>query len=282
MSRPIVTLTTDFGTADGYVGALKGVILSIAPQILIVDITHDIPPQNVGHAAHALATAASHFPTGTVHLAVVDPGVGGERQAMALATPQAFFVGPDNGLFTPFLDKRVACVALTNPAYHRTPASYTFHGRDIFAPVAAHLAKGVPLADLGTPLPNPLALPALKTKPKRRPDGGLEGQVAHVDRFGNLVTNIRSLAWHGDKIALEDELIAPRAVQILVEGGQAPPLSHSYVRVPPGHLVAYIGSGGALEIGLRDGNAAQALGLGPGAAVVLKVRRLAETPAGER
>ncbi len=272
VSRPIVTLTTDFGTADGYVGALKGVILSIAPQARLVDITHQVSPQAVRHAAHTLVTAVPCFPAGSVHLVVVDPGVGGGRRAMALATPQALFVGPDNGLFTPFLGQRLVCVELNDPAYHRSPVSQTFHGRDIFAPAAAHLANGVPLARLGAELTDPLTLPGLESQAQKQPDGGLAGQVIHVDHFGNLVTNIRSLAWQEGAVDLAGERIDPANLQVVVADRPPFPLGRTYAQVPSGQFVAYLGSGGALEIGLRDGNAAQALDVEVGAPVALQIR----------
>jgi S-adenosylmethionine hydrolase len=251
----IITLTTDFGTADGYVGAMKGVILSLALDATLVDISHAVPPQDVRHGARALATAAPFFPAGTIHVAVVDPGVGSARRGIALQTPSATFVGPDNGLFTPFMRERTACVALTNPATHRHPVSATFHGRDVFAPVAAHLANGLPLTELGPAVEDPLTLP--NPQPRRLPDGRLRAEVIAVDHFGNLVTNVRPPAGQkGDAGDMRVEI-----------GDQSVALRHTYADVTPGELLALIGSDGCLEIAAREGSAAERLGLGVGATV---------------
>lgn len=253
----IITLTTDFGAADGYVGAMKGVILNLVPHVTLVDISHAVPPQDVHHGAHVLATAAPYFPPGTVHVAVVDPGVGSARHGIALQTPGATFVGPDNGLFTPFLRERTACVALTRPTTHRHPVSATFHGRDVFAPVAAHLAHGLPLAALGPSVDDPLALP--DPQPRRLPDGRLRAEVVYIDRFGNLVTNIRPLAELEQKGGLGD-------IRIVV-GDESLAVCRTYADVAPGALLALVGSDGHLEIALREGSAAERLGLGVGATV---------------
>jgi S-adenosylmethionine hydrolase len=253
----IITLTTDFGTADGYVGAMKGVILSLAPDVTLVDISHDVPPQDVRHAACLLATAAPYFPTGTVHVAVIDPGVGSARRGIALQTLRATFVGPDNGLFTPFARQRVACVALTNPATHRYPVSATFHGRDIFAPVAAHLANGRSLAELGSPVEDPLTLP--EPEPKRLPGGRLQAQVVYVDRFGNLVTNVRLQESPG-------EGVGSGGIRVAI-GGIALDVQRTYADLEPGALLALVGSSGFLEVAVCKGSAAERLGLGVGATV---------------
>ncbi len=248
----IITLTTDFGVSDGYVGALKGAILSLAPSVTLVDISHAVPPQDVRHGARVLAAAAPFFPPGALHVAVVDPGVGSARRAIALQTPSATFIGPDNGLFTPFVRERTGCVALTNPATHRRPVSATFHGRDVFAPVAAHLSNGLPLQELGPPVDNPLALPT--PQPSRLPGGRLRAEVIGVDHFGNLLTNARLAANVCESVRVfvgEISLAARRA----------------YADAAPGELLALIGSEGYLEIALRDGSAAACLGLGVGAPV---------------
>ena len=183
---PIITLLTDFGNQDGYVAAMKGVILSRAPDVTLVDITHAIAPQAVLQAAYVLAQAAPFFPTGAIHVAVVDPGVGSARRPLAIQTSTAIFVGPDNGLFTDVLDSGAvtACVHLDRPRFWRDDPSSTFHGRDIFAPIAAHLAQQVSLNILGTPINDPVRL--LLPKPQRQPDGTLTGAIIHVDHFGNL------------------------------------------------------------------------------------------------
>lgn len=255
--RKIITLTTDFGTADGYVGAMKGVILGLATGVHLVDISHDVPPQDVRHGSQVLATAVPFFPQGTIHVAVVDPGVGSARRGIAVQTPAAIFVGPDNGLFTPFLDERSACVALTNPATHRQPVSATFHGRDIFAPVAAHLANGLALAELGPRVVDPISLPV--SKPRRLADGQQSAEVVHVDRFGNLITNLRLSEAHPLPQDLAD-------IRIVIKG-QTLPLAYTYAGVPVGALVALVGSSGYLEIAVREGSAAERLGAGSGTPV---------------
>jgi len=251
----IITLTTDFGTADGYVGAVKGVILSLASGVTLVDITHDVPRHDVRFGAQVLAAAAPHFPPGTIHLAVVDPGVGGARRGVALQTRGATFVGPDNGLFTPFLGQRMACVALTNPDTHRQPTSSTFHGRDIFGPVAAHLANGAPLSDLGPEVFDPVALPT--SRPRRLPDGRLLAEVVHVDRFGNLVTNLTTETMEG------------QASRVRVAGHNLS-VGSTYADVAPGELLALVGSDGHLEIAARDGSAAERLDAGIGTPVEIE------------
>lgn len=253
-----ITLTTDFGTGDGYVGAMKGVILSLAPDATLIDISHDVLPHNVRHGARVLAAAAPFFPKGTVHVAVVDPGVGGTRRGIALKTRHAVFVGPDNGLFTPFLRERTACVALTNPATHRHAVSATFHGRDVFAPVAAHLANGLSLAELGPPVDGPVALsePTLQ----RLPNGRVRAEIVHVDRFGNLITNVGPLEWSE----------RDRGDVYVIAGGMSVAVRRTYADVAPGELLALVGSSGYVEIAVREGSAAERLGLGVGAAVVVQ------------
>lgn len=252
---PIVTLTTDFGTGDGYVGAMKGVILRLAPHVTLVDISHDVPRQDVRHCARVLATATPYFPSETIHVAVVDPGVGTSRRGIALRAPCGTFVGPDNGVFTPFLRERIACVALTNPATQLHPVSATFHGRDIFAPVAAHLANGFALRDLGPTVEDPVSNP--EPQPERLAIGRLRAEVVHVDRFGNLVTNLQPSKWEAADL---------RNIRIVVKGLTLP-VRYTYAEVEPDALLALVGSDGFLEIAVREGSAAKRLGLGVGAIV---------------
>jgi S-adenosylmethionine hydrolase len=254
----IITLTTDFGTADGYVGAMKGVILDLAPQATLIDISHAISPQDVRQGARLLATAAPYFPKGTIHVAVVDPGVGSDRRAIALQTPFATFVGPDNGLFTSFLQQRTACVALTNATLHHHPVSATFHGRDVFAPVAAHLSTGIPFSELGPQVEDPIALSI--NRPQTLPDGRLRAEIVHVDRFGNLITNVGPLSW---------EKVKETGVRI-VASGVSVALRATYADAYVGALLALVGSGGYLEIAVRQGSAAERLGLDVGAAVYVQ------------
>lgn len=246
--RPPVTLLTDFGTADGYVGEMKGVLLANAPDAQLVDVAHDLPPHDVEAARLAVARYWRRFPPGTVHLVVVDPGVGSERRAIAVASHDRLLVGPDNGVLSPaLLLPGARAVSLAVPA----GASATFHGRDVFAPAAARLAAGEPLDALGDPCDAPL----VRRTPEahRRPDGAIQGEVISVDRFGNLVTN----------------LIARGAARVELRG-HALPLLRTYADAPPDTLLALVGSSGLVEIALRDGSAAARLGVARGEGVVLR------------
>ncbi len=270
---PLITLTTDFGPQDGWPAAMKGVILGINPGAVVVDISHEAPPQDIAHAAFVLWTVYRYFPPDTVHVAVVDPGVGTSRRALLLVTPHGRFVAPDNGLLTYVLSDAGAgavagqgadflrpvqvnvppgcqAYALTQPAYWRQPVSTTFHGRDIFAPVAAHLSTGVPPADLGQPVDWVVALnvPAPEVRL-----GETVGRIIHVDRFGNLVTSIRP------------EHLPGRRIQAQVEGHRATGLALSYAEGDG--LLALIGSHGCLEIAARNGSAAARTGARPGSEV---------------
>ena len=258
--RAIITLTTDFGPQDAYVGAMKGVILSIAPHATLVDITHAVPPQDIRHAGFVLASAAPYFPPDTIHVAVVDPGVGSHRRPIVVETERARYVAPDNGILTFVLhrDPAVRIVHLTNAAYWLPSVSTTFHGRDIFAPVAAHLACGVPLEVLGDPVDAIERLPL--SQPVRQPDGSILGHIQYIDHFGNCVTDIPA------------EWLPPNAsIQIEIAGIQVQGLAPAYTAVAPGELVALCGSVGYLEVAVREGNAAQRLGVSIGAPVVVRV-----------
>ena len=246
--RRIVTLLTDFGTADGYVAEMKGVILSAAPEVGLVDVSHDVAPHDVECGRLAVARYWRRFPPGTVHVAVVDPGVGTERAALAVESDGRWLVGPDNGLLSPALLLAGArAVALPVPAR----AAPTFHGRDVFAPAAAALASGTPLDALGVPADAPLV--RRTPEARRQADGSIAGEVIAVDRFGNAITNLLS-----------------RSGGEIVVGGRALGLRRVYADVPAGSPVALTGSNGLIEIAVRDGSAAQALGLRRGAAGVLR------------
>lgn len=242
----LVTLLTDFGTSDSYVAEVKGALLRVASGLTLVDVTHAVPPGDVRAGAYLLGRAWHRFPTGTVHLAVVDPGVGTERAGLAVAAHGHYFVGPDNGLFTLVLrDAEVQISVLPTP----DGASPTFHGRDVFAPAAAALATGAMLADLGPPFGG---MPVrLAYRDPHHEGKSVVGQVVYVDRFGTLVTNLTS------------ELVPSYAV-IEVEGLEVGPLRRTYGDVPTGGLLAYLGSGGQVEIAVRDGSAARRLGMGVG------------------
>jgi S-adenosylmethionine hydrolase len=244
----MLTLLTDFGTQDGYVGVMKGVIAQIAPTLPVVDLTHDIPPQDLAAARFILMNAYPYFPVGTIHVAVVDPGVGGQRRAIALQLESGYLVGPDNGIFSGVLEQYppLAAIALTNPQYWRTPSpSATFHGRDIFAPVGAHLASGVCLTDLGDKIDLTtlvtLPIPAYQEK-----GGILLGCIQYCDRFGNLVTNIpaQALAHHSWQVRFCSTAISSHA---------------TYSTVSAGDLLSLIGSHGWVEIAVNGGNAREAL-----------------------
>jgi len=266
----IITLTTDFGLADGYVGTMKGVILGIDPTATIVDISHEIAPQDVRAAAYTLYTTYPYFPQGTIHLVVVDPGVGSERRAIALRTPQATFVAPDNGVLSYVVaDERVEeIVHLNNSRYRLSPMSRTFHGRDIFAPAAAHLARGIRLAELGQTLTEIITFPLPQRWAKvsdraPSPDGTIVGQIIHVDRFGNLITSIMS------KDLVDHPLL--REVIITTKGQSIRGIASNYAEGMPGKLLALIGSSDHLEIAVSGGSASQTLAAKVGDEVLLKV-----------
>ncbi len=260
--RHLITLLSDFGDQDGYVGVLKGVILGLNPEAVLVDLSHQVPPRDILAGAFILQGAVPYFPPGTVHLAVVDPGVGTDRRPLALYSRGHFFVGPDNGLFHLALggDRHFQAVRLDNPAYFLPQVSATFHGRDLFAPVAAHLSRGVPLADLGPPLadPLPLALPALQVA-----TDVLTGQIIHLDRFGNLISNIP-----GDTLF---SWAAGRPLAIRVAGGHRVQLVRTYGDAASGELVALVGSHGYVEIACAQGSAADRLPGGLGLQVAVSV-----------
>ena len=253
----IITLTTDFGSADGYVGVMKGVILGIAPAVQLIDLSHEIAAQDVRGAEYVLGRAAAFFPAGTVHLAVVDPGVGSGRRPLLITTPRAIYVGPDNGLFTFALDEAQAAVfELDQPGFWLPNISRTFHGRDIFAPVAAHVALGIAPYAFGSPISDPVRLPTVA--PQRRVDGSVTGRVVHVDHFGNLITDIPE-GWVSDgRWCVE---IASRKVS---------QFGATYEAAATGALLALVSSTGTLEIAARDGNAAAQLGVGVGETTILR------------
>ncbi|MCZ6676513.1 MAG: SAM-dependent chlorinase/fluorinase [Candidatus Poribacteria bacterium] len=248
----IITLTTDFGTSDLYVGVMKGVILNINPRAQIVDITHAIPPQDLNAAAFLIDSAYRYFPPGTVHVVVVDPGVGSERHPIACQTETAFFVCPDNGILTRILRdaSHTSAVTIENPDYCLPRISNTFHGRDIFAPVAAHLSRGVPIEDLGTPVATPVRLPI---PTPHVTEEAITGHVIWIDHFGNLITNISH--------ELLKSIEGQNGFVIQVGGVAINRLNHSYAESAVGEVLAIIGSFGRLEISINQGNAALTLGV---------------------
>lgn len=253
-----IVLLTDFGTADGYVAALKGVLASRAPHAGVEDAAHDIQPGDIAGAAWALRRYAHLYPPGTVHLVVVDPGVGSGRRGMAAAACGRLFVAPDNGVLALALEGcgERTLVELRSADHRRHPVAPTFHGRDLFAPAAAHLANGGSPTDLGPPLQDPVGLEL--PRPRWQGEVGL-GEVVHVDRFGTLVTNIPG-EWAATRAGLGLAVGEPPV---------SAPLRRTYADVGPGQLVALVGSDGLLEVAVRDGSAAALLGLGRGAPVRL-------------
>ena len=266
MNPPIITLTTDFGTSDPYVGVMKGVILGINPQAQIVDISHQIQPQSIVEGAFIIGTSHGYFPDGTIHVVVVDPGVGTSRNGLLLVTSMARYLAPDNGVLSYIVrdgpnaesremtGSRIAlprgfrAYRLTNSQYWHHPVSSTFHGRDVFAPVAAHLSLEVPPERLGEEVREVACLPH---RPPQWVGDNLEGHVEHVDHFGNLITDIPA------KMLASNEHTA-----IAIKGHRISGLSSSFAE--GGQLLAIIGSHGTLEISAKNSNAANKLGAGVG------------------
>jgi S-adenosyl-L-methionine hydrolase (adenosine-forming) len=242
----IITLTTDFGTRDWFVGTMKGVILGINPRATLVDITHEIPPGDIRAAAFVLASSYQYFPEGTIHMVVVDPGVGSGRKAIVIQTARYFFVGPDNGVLSLAVaaEKIKAIRSLENPKYQVQPRSRTFHGRDLFAPAAAHLACGLSMRSFGRALHS---FKTLSTNAPRVTPSGIQGEVQYVDCFGNCITNIsqRELA----------RLRGPSQV-VITKGQGRFPIKEFYDAVPAGKPVAVISSMGFLEIAINGDSAA--------------------------
>jgi hypothetical protein len=267
----IITLTTDFGLRDPYQGALKGAVLKVNPRANIVDITHLVKHGDVREGAYILSGAALFYPDTTVHLAVVDPGVGTRRRPILIETERYFFVGPDNGLFGLIAErdgiKRV--IELTSKEYFRPEVSETFHGRDIFAPVAAHLTLGVPPESFGPVISDIQGVDDVERldAPAPATEGGtLFGRIVHVDNFGNLITNIK-----GDDLMEHITENGPGRVEAVVMGRAVSGLSSTYGSVEDGAPVALIGSSGYLEVALNRGNAAEEFGAGCGTVVELRV-----------
>ena len=245
----IITLTTDFGTADGYVGAMKGVIARIAgshPAPVVVDLAHDIPPGDVAHAAWVVATATTEFPHGSIHVVVVDPGVGGARREVILRSGGRWYVGPDNGVFAYIAERASEVYVIENERFRAERVSRTFHGRDVFAPTAAAIAVGEDPSTAG-PGPWTKLVGRLPWGPRERD----VGRIVHIDRFGNLISDLPEVE-AGPAIAVAGEVL---------------PLVGTYEDVAPGQLLAYIGSAGTVEIAVRGGRADRQLAIARGALV---------------
>ncbi len=286
--NPVITLTTDFGTADGYVGTLKGVIYALNPAARVIDLSHEVAPQRIAEAAFVLYRAYRFFPAHTIHVAVVDPGVGSERKCVLLDTAHGRFIAPDNGLLTyvyqaeqqiladpaheapfavsPFADlppnaPHPPVYEISNPAYRLHTLSRTFHGRDVFAPAAAHLSLGVAAAEFG---PRIAGLTLLPNAAPRHEANRIIGHVLHIDRFGNLITNIDD--------ALMTQLHPDRAMlRAAVGRDNICPLFNTYADADEGALLALVGSERMLEIAVRNGSAARRLGARVGDPVVVMV-----------
>jgi S-adenosyl-L-methionine hydrolase (adenosine-forming) len=253
---PVITLTTDFGSKDWFVGTMKGVMLGIAPRATLVDITHEIAPGDLRGGAFALGASYRFFPKGTVHLVVVDPGVGSARRAIAVQTADYCFVGPDNGVLSWALAREPvkAIHALENDRYFLHPVSRTFHGRDIFAPVAAHLSRGLELRKVGPALKEMVRL----AWPHPQAEGrGVRGEVVYLDRFGNAITNIDA-----DKV----RRLGAGPLAVWLGRKRLCAVAEFYQAVPQGHAVAVVGSSGFLEIAVNGGSAQERFGLHVGSA----------------
>lgn len=268
----VITLTTDFGLTDAYVAAMKGVILRINPQANLVDICHTIKPHNISQAAFVLSTVHEYFPRRTVHLVVVDPEVGTQRKAVILRTPQSDFVAPDNGVLSYIIKSYaseppeagrqelkagsgIEAVAITESKFWLSPVSVTFHGRDIFAPVAAHLSLGAPLSDFGEPIDSLAVLPL--PRPRTDPDGTITGNILHIDNFGNLITSIKSRD-------------LPKSRNIIIEVGKEEIRGLSRTYGKGRGVKALFGSSDYLEISITAGSAADSLKVGIGDEVKIK------------
>ena len=257
MATPIITFTSDFGLSDWFVGVVHGVIHGQCPAARVVDLTHDIPPGHVQRAAFVLEVAARDFPPGAVHLAVVDPGVGTARRALAVRARGQWFVGPDNGLLEWALGDPAGEVhAITVARYYRQPVSRTFHARDVFAPIAAHLACGTAIAAFGPRIEDPVRIE--RPRP-RRDDGRLVGRIMFVDHFGNALTNLT-------QADLEDAFprLPEARLEVLVAGRSLRGLARAYGDARAGTLLAILGSSGRVEIAQVAGDASARLGLGEG------------------
>lgn len=258
----IITLTTDFGTCDTYAGTIKGVILSINPQCTIVDITHQVAPQDIMGGCFALSSSYGYFPDGSIHLAVVDPGVGSTRRPILIETDNFFFVGPDNGIFSFILTgpdvKNI--FEITNSAFFLPSVCGTFHGRDIFAPVAAHLSKGTPAESFGRPATNCTILDL--PKPAAAGLKQAEGEIIHIDRFGNLITNFSR--------RFVEDTIGKGPFHAAIKGVSAVKLLPNYAGADEDELFCVFGSSNLLELSVKNKSARQMLSAQKGDTVRIK------------
>ena len=261
--HPVITLTTDFGIQDHYVGAMKAVLISISENARLIDISHQIPPQDIMAGAWVVRNSAMLFPPGSVHLVVVDPGVGTRRKPIAIRIEDQYFVGPDNGIFSLITDQyEYEGVELTNRDFWREDPSSTFHGRDIFAPVAAHLANGVTLGELGRPIEK---LQTYRWAVPISDKDGVQGWVVHIDHFGNLISNIPE--------SMIREAGDDASIKIYVGNTIFKTIVSTFGDVPDGEPAAYVGSSGMLEIAINKGDAREMLGVEKGAQISIVVQK---------
>src|SRR6056297_1390911 len=259
----VITLTTDFGVQDHYVGAMKAVLLSISEKARLVDIPHQIPPQDIMAGAWVVRNSAMLFPPNTVHLVVVDPGVGTNRKPIAIKIKDQYLVGPDNGIFSLITDQYdYKGVELTNPDFWRADQSSTFHGRDIFAPVAAHLSNGVKMSELGQPIEK---LETYRWAVPISDRDGVQGWVVHIDHFGNLISNIPE--------SMIRDAVGGGDLKIYVGNTIFDTVVNTFGDVPDGEPAAYIGSSGVLEIAINKGDAREMLGVEKGAQISIVVQK---------
>jgi S-adenosylmethionine hydrolase len=266
-TRPVVAIMTDFGLGESDVGVMKAVIIGISPNAQIIDITHDIPPQNVSSGAWVLSYGYRFYPKGTVFICVVDPGVGSTRNAIALHAGDWYFVGPDNGLFSYIYAQQTihAAVVLTNAAFHLPQVSTTFHGRDIFAPAGAHLACGVALHELGSSL-DPQALQRIDISPPERQGSHIDAHILYVDTFGNLITNIPLStvpdlfsSKHAQMLFLTNQVVVERRRRFFADGAR------------DNQPFIFGDSSGYVGIAVQDGSASRSLGVGSGAPITFDI-----------
>ena len=269
----MITLLTDFGTADYFVPAIKGVILSINPQAQIIDLTHEIPAQDVSAAAFTLGACYRNFPAGTIHVAVVDPGVGSARRAIVAAVDGHLFVGPDNGIFSYVIGwgKQGSVFQIEREDLFRQPVSATFHGRDVFAPIAAHLSKGLLPEAVGSEIQDFIRLeiprPIVDEQHRR-----ILGKVIHIDRFGNCITNLTEQELLPDQANLSQLSTLESTTKVLLAGQQVTQFgSHFAQAIKPGKLFAYLGSAGFWEVALWCDSAAERFSVNRGASVTLEL-----------
>jgi S-adenosylmethionine hydrolase len=261
---PIICFLTDFGLKDGYVGAMKGVVLSIAPHARMIDISHEIDSFCIASGAYVLGSVVPYFPPGTIFVAVVDPGVGTERKGLIVKNPDKIFIGPDNGIFSWVIDVQSSKVFWIDPdgvskPYVHSRVSSTFHGRDIFSPIAAHIANGVPVENLSIPAKeSPVIGEWLHPQADKQV---IKGRVVHIDRFGNIVTNITKSFYLSWKDRYFPALLSAQSTVVEI-GSSTTKIEETYASVPKGHLLALWGSNDHLEISVNQGHAAEKLSVG--------------------